>query len=170
VRDGAQSPAQLGRSFLSSPVIVAVLAGIILNLLGLGDVLPRAPITGGIIGALTFLSNMTVPLILLIVGYGIRFDTGKLREALPVIGLRLGLLIPLALVINRIVIRGWLELPVGFEAALFILLILPPPFIIPLYMKSGMPDEEAFVNNILTLHTLASLIVFAIFFIQMPIL
>jgi hypothetical protein len=51
------------------------------------------------------------------------------------------------------------------EAALFTLLILPPPFIIPLYTRPDLPDEEKeYINNTLTLHTLASVAVYLIYF------
>jgi len=44
-RDGIQRPAQLASAFVRSPVIIAILAGIALNLLGLGDLLYVPPAT-----------------------------------------------------------------------------------------------------------------------------
>jgi hypothetical protein len=87
-----------------------------------------------------------------------------------VVVLRLGLLIPLALLLNAVLVRGVLGLEPAFEAALFTLLILPPPFIIPLYMKPGIPEERRFVNNVLTLYTVVSVAVFAVYFALNPVI
>ena len=87
-------------------MIIAVLSGIILNLLGGPTFLYNTAVLGGLVGTLQFLSALTIPLILMIVGYGIRFDRAAVREAGLVIGLRLALLIPLALILNAVVIRG----------------------------------------------------------------
>lgn len=169
-RDGIQRPRQLASAFVRSPVIVAILAGIALNLLGARDVLYTAPVAGGAMATLDFLSALTIPLILIIVGYGIRLDLAGVRAALPVIGIRLALLLPLALLLNAVLIRGLLNLGPAYEVALFTLLILPPPFIVPLYMKAGLPDERAYVNNVLTLHTIVSIALFTIYFVANPVL
>ncbi len=167
-RDGLQSPGQLVGSFFRSPVIVAILAGIALNLLGAQAFLYEKPITGGIMATLGFLSALTIPLILIIVGYGIRLDRAGVREAALVIAIRLAILIPLALILGVVVIRGLLDLERPFEIALFTLLVMPPPFIIPLYMRQDMPEEKRYVNNVLMLYTVFSLAIFSIYFVLNP--
>ncbi len=168
IRDGLQGPGQLAGAFFRSPVVIGILAGIGLNLLSAQQFLYERPVTGAVMSTLEFLSNLMIPLILIIVGYGIRLDQAGLREAAQVIVVRLAVLIPLALVLNRVLIRGLLDLEPPFEAALFTLLILPPPFIIPLYMRTDMPDERRYINNVLTLYTLISVAVFAIYFVLGP--
>lgn len=167
-RDGLDSPAQLVNAFFRSPVIIAILAGIALNLLGAADFLYEQPITGGIMATLGFLSALTIPLILIIVGYGIKLDRAGLREAALVVGIRLAILIPLALILNAVIIRGLLGLERPFEIALFTLLVMPPPFIIPLYMRQDMPDEKRYVNNVLMVYTAFSLIIFSVYFVLNP--
>lgn len=167
-RDGLQSPGQLVGSFFRSPVIVAILAGIALNLLGAEAFLYEQPVTGGLMATLGFLSALTIPLILIIVGYGIRLDRAGVREAALVIAIRLAILIPLALILNAVVIRGLLDLERPFEIALFTLMVMPPPFIIPLYMRQDMPEEKRYVNNVLMLYTVFSLAIFSIFFVLNP--
>lgn len=167
-RDGLSSPGALAGAFFRSPVIVAVLSGIALNLLGLRLRVFELPVVGGVMATLEFLANMTIPLILLIVGYGLHVSRQSLREALLVTGLRLGLLVPVALVLNAWLVRGLLQLPPAFEVALFTLLILPPPFIIPLYMRAELADEQRYVNNVLTVHTVATIILFVGYFVANP--
>ena len=167
-RDNLSRPGQLVTAFVKSPVIIGILAGIAFNLLGLRSFLYDSPITGGIMATLEFLSNLTIPLILILVGYGIRFEKHALRDLLLVIGIRLALLIPLALILNAVLIRNLLQLERPFEAALFTLLILPPPFIIPLYMRRGLIEERRYVNNVLMGYTVVSLVLFAAYFIANP--
>ncbi len=85
-RDGIGRPAQLFGAFIRSPVIIAILAGIGASLLGMGDVLYDGPIIGGVMNPLVFLAALTVPVILLIVGYGIQLNRrgmGSARQSRP---------------------------------------------------------------------------------------
>ncbi|MBK8906325.1 MAG: hypothetical protein IPM53_34440 [Anaerolineaceae bacterium] len=168
-RNGRQSLGGIGRSFISSPVVLAIVASLALNLLGAAEALHTLPVTGAIMAALAFLGNLTIPLILLIVGYGIQIDRHGLQTSLGLVGLRLALLIPLALLINVVVIRGLLQLDGYFEAAVFTLLILPPPFIVPLYARPDLPlGQKQAINNVLMLHTLLSIAVYIVYFALNP--
>ncbi|MBN2508990.1 MAG: hypothetical protein JXB03_01895 [Spirochaetales bacterium] len=157
------------KAFATSPVIIAIVASLALNLLGARDALYELPLTGALMNAGRILGNLTVPLILIIVGYGISFDLKGVKAALPVVLYRFALLIPAALVINRFFIRDYLGLDRIYETALFSFLILPPPFIIPLYTKPGLDEgEQHRINNTLTLHTLCSIALFIGYFITGP--
>ena len=158
---GFQRPTEMAKTFLRSAAILGILSGILLNLVGARDLLESFSVTRGLLTTLDHLGNLTIPLILIVLGYGVRFQGSGFRAAVLVVLLRLGLLIPLAFLMNAVVTRGWLGLGEASEAALFTFLILPPPFITPLYAPDDLPDEEMeFINNTLTLHTLASVAVF----------
>ncbi len=164
-RDGLTRPAELAASFVRSPVIIAIVSGIALNLLGAREFLTTSAITGGILNTMQFLSNMTVPLILIIVGYSIHLNRQNLRDAALTVGIRLLIMIPLLVVLN-----GILALDSPFQAALFTLMILPPPFIVPLYMPAEMTDERQYVNTVLTLSTVVTIVLFVVYFIANPVL
>jgi hypothetical protein len=90
---------------------------------------------------------------------------------LQVAGIRLVLLIPLALIVNIYLVRGLLGLDPFFEAALFTLLVLPPPFIVPLYARPSLPvEEKQYINNVLTVHTVISIGVYIIYFSLNPLI
>jgi predicted permease len=167
-RDGLQNPGQLAQSFLRSPVTVAIVAGLLLNALGAQTALFQWPVTGALMATFQFLGNLAIPLILLIVGYNLQLDWQGIREALPVVVLRLAILLPLALVLNVFFIRGLLHLEPLFEAALFTLLILPPPFIVPLYVQPELVEEKRYINNVLILHTVVSISIYVIYFVIHP--
>lgn len=164
-RDGIQDSRQLFGTFFKSPVILAILSGIFFNLLGAQNLLRQAPVTGALMTVLQFIGSLVVPLILLIVGYSIHFDRQGVRSALPTVLLRLSVLVPLALGMNLFIIRGWLGLEPVFEATLFTLLVLPPLFIIPLYMRPELLEEKHYVNNVLALYTLFSIGIYIVYFI-----
>ena len=130
------------------------------RLAGLRDTLYDGPIVGGVMNTLVFLAALTVPLILLIVGYGIQLDQRGIREAVTPVVIRLAILLPLAVLLPVLLADSLLDGNAYSQAALFTLLILPPPFIIPLYMKPGMPDERRYVNNVLSLSTMVSVFLF----------
>jgi len=168
-RDGSQSLAKIGRSFVTSPVVIAILFSLILNVLGTADTLHELPITGALMATLQVLGNLTIPLILVIVGYGIKFDRHGFKDSLLVVLIRLTILIPLALVVNLFLIRTFLQLDAFFEAAIFTLLILPPPFIVPLYARHKLNlAEKQYINNVLMVHTIISIAVYIIYFALNP--
>jgi hypothetical protein len=168
-RDGAQNPKEVIKSFLSAPVVIAILAGILFNLLGAGASLYELPVTGALMSVFDFLSNLTVPLILIIVGYGIEIDRAEVGTALRVAAIRLVILIPLALLVNAYLIRDILALDPLFETALFTLLVLPPPFIIPLYTPPNLDiEEKRYINNVLAIHTVISVTVFIVYLATNP--
>jgi predicted permease len=167
-RDSTQNMSELGKAFFKSPVIIAILAGIIFNLLGLRDFLYQAPLTGAVLNTLEFLTGLTVPLILIIVGYGIHFDRKGIHEAVGLTTFRLGILIPFAILVNVVILGNWVNLEPGFQVGLFTLMILPPPFIIPLYMRPEDKIERHYVDNTLMVYTLASIATFTVFFTLHP--
>lgn len=167
-RDGRQEPREVLGAFVRSPVVIAIIAGLAGNALGLGSVLPNLPVTGALLETLRLLGQLVIPLILIIVGYGMQIERAGAWEAGSVVLLRLLIMVPLALLVNSLVIRGLLSLAPAFEVAVFTLLILPPPFIVPLYARPDLPHEQRYINNVLTLHTIASIAVFIALFVSHP--
>jgi hypothetical protein len=162
-RDGIRDVTTLATAFLKAPPIIAIICGIALNLLGLNAGLHAWPVTGGILATLKFAGNMIIPLILVIVGFGFKLDAHGIKDVLVAVGVRMAILIPTALILGRVVLHGMLGLERGFEAGLFVMLILPPPFIIPLFMKAEDREERRYVNNVLTVNTAFSLLAFGIY-------
>lgn len=167
-REGIQSTGQMVRAFFKSPVVIGILLGIILNIIGAQRILYDFPLTGAVMTTLQYLANLTIPLILMIIGYGLKLNRTGVKEALPVVVIRLVILIPLALLVNAALIRGILQLSPTFEAALFTLFILPPPFIVPLYVRPDLDEEKRYINNVLTLYTIVSIIIFTIYLALNP--
>ncbi|WP_316896341.1 hypothetical protein [Pseudodesulfovibrio indicus] len=163
MRDNVRDPFRLAAAFVKAPPILAILLGVTLNLLGAREPLYTGFVLGGIMATLNILGRMTIPLILVIVGYGFRLESHGLKDVIGTVAFRMACLIPLALLLNRWFLGDLLGLGHPFQAGLFTMLILPPPFIIPLFMKPEDREERRYVNNVLTVNTVASLAVFAVF-------
>ena len=164
-RDGRSSPGALLLRFAENPVVIAILAGLALNLAGIHAAdLDRIPGLDALMATARLLAPMTAPLILIVVGHGLHLEGGAFGEVAKVVGLRLALQLPLALAAAFGVVGLLLGLEPRFQWALFTLMILPPPFIVPLFMPdtAEVEDERRFVHRVLALHTVVSLAIFAV--------
>lgn len=148
------------RSLVTSPVIIAILAGLLLNFVGLGQWLTTAAIPAAFLGALSYLAALIVPLVLLIVGFGTRLSRTGLRQALPLVVTRLVVVVGLALALNTWLIHGLLGLDQSYQAALFTLMVMPPPFIVPLFIPTSRRADAEYCNNVLSVYSLFSVVVF----------
>lgn len=163
-RDGSARPTDLALGFARNPVTAAIVLGLLLNALGLGtSVLETVPVVDAIIRSLHFLSPMVVPAVLIVVGHGLRLEAVDGRKIARVIAARAIVQLPLALVAAFGVLGGLLGFDLRYQVALFTLMILPPPFIVPLFMPddTGATAEKPLILQVLTIHTLASLALFA---------
>ena len=92
--------------------------------------------------ALESLGAVTGPLILITIGAGLTFSRKDFGFALTTAAVRIPLVLGLAYLGAAILFRKVLSLSAPYEAALFTLLIAPPPFIIPLFMPAGTEVER----------------------------
>ena len=164
-RDGKSNIGATARSFIKSPVIIAILLGVFLNLTGIRDSIGDNLLVKPLYSAMHFIEQLVVPLILIVIGYGLEFKYIRIKSGLAVVIIRFCILIPAALIINRWIIREFLGLDALYEAAVFIFFILPPPFIIPIFMDKGSPKEQAEINGVLVLYSLFSIIAFTGYYV-----
>ncbi|MDC7232706.1 MAG: AEC family transporter [Spirochaetales bacterium] len=156
-REGSSSAAELIQSFISSPVILAIFAGLITSVLK--NLISPNALTESLTEFLKLLGALTVPLISLMIGYELSFKKEGMALALKTIALRKGLLLILALLLNRYIVRGVLNLDRIYEMALLTMFMLPPPFVISIYMKQEDRNNLDYVNNTLSLSTVISVLV-----------
>lgn len=170
-RDGGTDVGQLVLGFAGNPVVIAILAGLVLNLLGLHTAeLERVPVVDAVLATLRMLAPLTAPLILMVIGHGLYLEAGGFGEVARLVGVRLALQLPLAAVCAYGVVGPLLGLEPRFAVALATLMILPPPFIVPLFMPTdaATAEDRHFVHRVLTVHTLVSLAIFAAIAVLTP--
>ena len=155
-------------SFLKTPVILAILGGIVLNQSGLFGYLSDFALFQSLLSALTMLASLTTPLVALVIGSEIRLNFAQLKAPLRTSLLRLGVWVPSAVLFSLLVVRNLLGLDPVFQAAVLTMAILPPPYVIPLYMGAGQPEDQAYVVNTLSLYTLITLFAYVLITILLP--
>ncbi|MDD2459093.1 MAG: hypothetical protein PHQ83_11380 [Eubacteriales bacterium] len=143
---------QLIRSFLLSPVILAILLGILVSLTGLSTLLETTRGGQMVATTLQLLGNLTVPLITIAIGFELHLGRATLKAPLLAALVRILILFALATLINKVLIRDLLHLEPQFETALMTLFLLPPPFVIPILMREKRPEHRQFVLGTLSIH------------------
>ena len=160
LRDGTQHPTQLVRMFLTSPVIVAIFLGVLVSLLKGRVSAPDARIATYVKTLVSMLGNLTVPLICLTLGYEFRVDLDMARIALKTIAIRSALLITFVLLLNKVVFARLLGLDYMYEYAALTMFLLPPPFVIALFLRDDDHANRHYVVNTLSFSTLVSIALF----------
>ncbi len=155
-KEGVGHPGELIKGFLTSPVILAIFAGIITSFLK--KVVSPSPLTDSLNEFITLMGGLTVPLISLMIGYELTFHKQGMVMALKTVLTRKILLFVIALGINILFIRNILGLDKIYEYALLTMFMLPPPFVISIYMKQEDRENLDYVNNTLSLSTVLSVI------------
>jgi predicted permease len=161
-RAGAKRFSETLLGFFTTPVILSILLGILANRTGAMPPLNAWPVSAAVLKTVEMVSGLTTPLIALIIGYEMRLEKSGLLKPLQCIGLRLLFWVPAGLLFNALVMDQLLHLDRDFQAAVLTMFILPPPFIIPLFIKESDDQNRAFVVNTLSLSTLVTLFGFAI--------
>lgn len=167
-RGGGGKPLMIVKTFMTNPVVIAIISGLLVNSLGIFETLSRMMVVGAIFKGMEFLSGLTIPLILIIVGYGLQFKFANLKDAFTLIICRYIFVIPILFIVNTYLIRNVLQLERGFEMAFVTLMILPSPFIIPFFMKDGLAAEKEYVNTVLAVQTVITIVIFSIYVIVSP--
>lgn len=163
-RQENRSLKELLKSFITSPIIIAILLGILLNSVGIKSALSNNFLFAAIINSIELVASITIPLILIVIGYEINFKGGSLSLPLRIIMIRLVILLPLALLAGKYIFTDLLNLSVMYSVALTSVMILPPPFIIPLFFSEEDEEsgEKTYVYNTLSLSTVVSIAIFII--------
>jgi predicted permease len=153
-KTGLRKKSELLKSFVSSPVIIAIIAGLAVSFLK--QVIDPNIFLDSINEFLHITGSLTVPLIALVIGYELSIKKDGILLSLQTIIIRKVLLAVLAIVVNLLIIRNVLELPKIYEYAVFTMFMLPPPFVISIYMKQEDRANLNYVVNTLSLSTVVS--------------
>lgn len=146
--------------FVRTPVILAIIGGVAGRLVGLDDVFAGSPILASVPATLGLLGACTTPLIAIVIGYSTTLRRGALRLPAVTVAVRLVVWVVLAIAFDRLVVEGLLGLDRLFGAAVLTMAVLPPPFVMPLYMARSSDDERGYVTDALSMATIATLVVF----------
>ena len=153
---GPIRPLILLRNMLFSPVIIAIVAGLLASV--------AYPDAQGspwaehafLAPLLTTIASLTTPLVCLVVGFGLKdFRLQGAGQALTLVLLRLGTAIVVGSLLAFVMVSA-LGFPKLQSVAVLFLFILPPPFVIPVFRTAK--NDAAYISGALSVHTLVSII------------
>ena len=148
----------IGRDMATTPILWAVAAGVLIGATGLYGKLQEWGVSGVLNACTDFLSAPTGMVILLTVGYDLVLREIPWKKTAGVIAMRLGIMViclGIAVGLNRFLLGGIL-----FEGAMLLMLILPPPYVIPVFADE--PAERVQISSALSALTLVTILLFAV--------
>ncbi len=148
----------IARDMATTPILWAIAAGVLISVTGLYGKMGDWGILGIFNGITDFLGAPTGMIILLAVGYDLVLKEVSWKETFFLIAMRLcivAICFVLAIALNRTVLNGAL-----FEAGLLLMVILPPPYVIPVFANK--PEERVQASSAISALTLVTIILFAL--------
>lgn len=146
----------IGKDMLTTPILWAVAAGVLIGATGLYGAMVRTGISNVFDGVTSFVSAPTGMVILLTVGYDLVPKEIPWRKTAGLLAMRLGIM-AVIFVLGVLVNRTLLQCRV-FEGALLLMCILPPPYVIPVFADE--PEERVQISASLSTMTLTTMILF----------
>lgn len=146
--------------FIKTPTIVAIILGFIVNILGIYHKIGDTLIGGSIYTTIGFLKPLTSPLILIVIGYSMVLKGGRLFEMLRYIITRWILILGFGTLIFFMLSNLVTNLDSLFPQAFYAFILLPPPYILPLFIKSQ--QGSSFFTQLILYSTVLSFVGYAI--------
>ena len=149
---------KLLKEMVLSPIIIAIVCGVLLGATGLYRALQPSGL-GGVFDACTaFVSAPTSAIILLTIGYDLVLDDIPWLDTGKVVALRLVIMLALRTVLVLLLNALWPQ--AGLTAAINVMFILPPPFVLPVFADDA--RQRTYVSSALSVSTLVAIAGFAI--------
>ena len=130
--------------FVRTPVILGIMGGLLANFSGLYLFMQNFFWGRAIFSAMTTISNVCVPLILMVVGYSLVIEKDNARKIVLHI---LARLVPVLMIGTAVVFL--VQMLIGpldplFNIAFYAFLILPPSYLVPIFVKDNEPERHFF--------------------------
>ncbi len=149
---------QLVREMALSPIIIAIVAGVLLGATGLYRALEPSGVSGVLDACTAFVSAPTSAIILLTIGYDLVLDDIPWAQTVKVVVLRLVIMLALRTALVALLASIWPE--ANLTAAINVMFILPPPFVLPVFADDA--DQRTYVSSALSVSTLVAIAGFAV--------
>lgn len=146
--------------FLKSPPVIGIIFGLIFGTLGVFRGVSEGDFTHVILTTLNYLGALVVPLICLVIGYELQFNLKGLKKAILTTVIRLVIAVVLGVFVGELIFSKLFGFGHTFVLAFVTMLVLPPPFVTPIFLRPRDEEEKQFVLNTLSIHTLATLVVY----------
>ena len=154
-----QTAGEAIKGILSTPVLIGIVTGVIFSIIGLGGWIENSsagPVIGGVC---EFIAAPTSAVILVVIGYRMHFIGIEWKKISKVIIMRLIQQVIMALAVFSLfhVLGGIFAEKLTLISAV-IMIILPPPFVLPLYINET--EKKEFYSSAISVYTMLSIVGF----------
>lgn len=150
------STRQLVTDMMKSPTVIAIIAGVLLGATGIYDMLADPGISSMIDACTSFVSAPTSAIILLTIGYDLVLDHIPWAAVMKVTVVRIAIMAGLR-VLAGVIVHA-VGLGDSLDQALNVMLILPPPYVLPVFADDE--KQREYVSSALSVMTLITIIGF----------
>ncbi len=157
VGSGKADGKALLKDAVRNPVLIAIVLGVLLGALGVGQAALHSAAGKLISDTISFIAAPVSGLILIIVGYELSFKKALLKPVMITVGLRVAVTAAL-LGLGSLVIFAVIPFDKQLFTALMLAWSLPAPFIIPLY--ADLKEDGEYVSTCLSVMTVVSILLF----------
>lgn len=155
VQKEKQSLYSIINKFLTSPIILSIVLGILVSqfkhYIDDWDIIKTAFVF------LRLLGSITIPLMTIIIGYGISIEKEGFGLSLFTILIRKSFLFVFALIINHVIIDKLLHMEPIYEKAMLIMVLSPPTFILSILVRPDDKENVTYINNTISLDCIISI-------------
>lgn len=149
---------QMVSDIFRSPIIIAIIAGIIFGATGLYGALLPSGVTTVISTCADFISAPTAAVILLTIGYDFVLSDLPWKNVMKFVISRVLIMLGMRLLMGAAVrLLGFGNI---LDPALNIMFITPPPYVLPVFVTDR--TESNYISSSLTLYTLLTIIAFVV--------
>ncbi|MCR5488197.1 MAG: hypothetical protein K6F35_11870 [Lachnospiraceae bacterium] len=148
----------LMKEMLLSPIILSIAAGVLIGASGLYQALVPSGISAIFDACTDFISAPTSAIILLTIGYDLVLRDIPIIPTCKVVALRFGIMMLLRFAF--IALLGLLWPSADLSAAITVMFILPPPFVLPVFADDA--SQRVYVSSALSVSTLVAIAGFAV--------
>ncbi len=149
---------QLLREMALSPIIIAIAAGVLLGATGLYRALVPSGVGGLFTACADFVAAPTSAIILLTIGYDLVLGDIPWASTARVVALRFAIMLLLRFAFGALLGALWPQ--ARLAAAMNVMFILPPPFVLPVFADDA--DQRVYVSSALSVSTLLAVAGFAV--------
>lgn len=157
---GSVQISRIVKDFFKSPIIIAILSALFLNLTGIYNQVSQSLIAVSLSDTLQMLSVLVTPLILLVIGSNLHLGNIPLKKGFHLIAFRLISVAIAGTALALFTHHFVMEVDRIMLFAFVTFFLLPPPYIIPVFLGENHKEESHFYNSILILATLVTLLLF----------
>jgi predicted permease len=158
------------KAIVTSPINLSILAGLVLNLSGVSGALVTNQVGQGVMSLCDMMGAAIGPLILVVIGYGLRFERAAGLDVLFTVLARLALAVCGAYLVGELLIGRLLGWGRGYTVAVWLLFLTAPSFSVPIFARPRNAQEQAYISSTIAVYTVITFAAAAVLLNLFPVI